>query len=33
MKGLQFDPGKDGGCGTWYENPNGSDCVMISSLG
>ena len=33
MKGLQFDPDKDGFYGTWYENPNGSDCVMIGLFG
>ena len=33
MKGIQFDPDKDGFYGTWYENPNGSDCVMIGLFG
>ena len=33
MKGIMFEPEKDGFYGTWYEAPNGSDCTMIGLFG
>ena len=33
MKKLFFETEKDGFYGTYYENPKGSDCVVIGLFG